>query len=163
MHRIGQTKETYFVKILANDTIDEGMVRMQKAKLRKMSAVLHEDCEDEGGETGFTLEEVTKLIRIGEESDEEEDYDGVDGEERVVRGRGGSRVVVVSDGEDSAGEEEVVVDGDDEGADDEVVADGDQDAAEEVSVVDRDGNAEEPEALLMADGDGNEQTIEEMA
>ncbi|KAL2261278.1 hypothetical protein VTK26DRAFT_4482 [Humicola hyalothermophila] len=61
VHRIGQRKETYFVKIAVKDTVDERLLAMQGDKDRLIRQALQEDAAHR---TAPTLEELMKLFGV---------------------------------------------------------------------------------------------------
>lgn len=96
VHRIGQDKETHFVKILVKDTIDEYLLHMQAAKQGMIERALQEDAKHK---TALTLDELVKLFgkdAAGVDGDgqaavapaarEEEEDDDVGGEAVESRG-----------------------------------------------------------------------------
>ena len=84
VHRIGQLKETYFVKIVVKDSVDERLLAMQHDKEQLISKALQEDAKHK---TAPTLEELMKLFGEDVETNEAgevdvaapADEDGVDG------------------------------------------------------------------------------------
>lgn len=78
VHRIGQKKPTYFVKILTKNTIDERLADMQAEKDKAIAATLR---EDEAHKPPLTLEEIMRLFghtmedELGEDLGEDDDYD----------------------------------------------------------------------------------------
>ena len=62
--RLGQEKETYFVRLATEDTIDERILVMQKRKMKRIDAAL----QDDGNVTrSLTMEEVAELFGITEQ------------------------------------------------------------------------------------------------
>lgn len=59
VHRIGQLKETHFVKIVIKDSIDERILQMQHDKAKIISKALQ---EDERHKTQPTLDELVRLF-----------------------------------------------------------------------------------------------------
>lgn len=101
VHRIGQEKETYFVKIIVKDSIDERLLEMQQGKEQMISKALQEDAKHK---TAPTLEELVRLFGA----------DGGDG----AGGAGGERTAEEGAvGGEGVGEEEreVIVLDDEEG------------------------------------------------
>lgn len=61
--RLGQEKETYFVRLATNNTIDERILAMQKRKMKGIDAAL----QDDGKVTkSLKLEEVAEFFGITE-------------------------------------------------------------------------------------------------
>lgn len=61
--RLGQEKETYFVRLVTDDTIDERILAMQERKMKGIEAAL----QDDGRVTkSLSLEEVAELFGITE-------------------------------------------------------------------------------------------------
>jgi hypothetical protein len=92
VHRIGQEKETYFVKIVVKDSIDQALLQMQEGKATMIAKALQEDASQK---TVPTLEELVRLFGLG--------ADGgavAGGDEETV-----GDVIVLSD-DDDAGEGE---------------------------------------------------------
>lgn len=107
VHRIGQSKPTYFVKILTKNTIDERLADLQAEKNKSISTTLRE-----GGDyvhPPLTLEEMTRLFNFTRNIDSETgsstegDDDGYDdGEEQ---GDGDSRGHSQAGSQDGRGED----------------------------------------------------------
>jgi hypothetical protein len=74
VHRIGQEKETYFVKILTKDTIDERLMEMGQDKEQLISKALQEDAAHK---TAPTLEELLRLFQVGDPAAAEDDDEAV--------------------------------------------------------------------------------------
>ncbi|KAG7287136.1 hypothetical protein NEMBOFW57_006641 [Staphylotrichum longicolle] len=72
VHRIGQDKTTYFVKIAVKDSIDEGLLQMQQGKDRMIAKALQEGVRRKAAPT---LEELLRLFGV------ERDAEGTGGEE----------------------------------------------------------------------------------
>jgi hypothetical protein len=91
-HRIGQEKETYFVKIVVKDSIDEALLQMQQGKETMIAKALQEDASQK---TAPTLEELMRLF-------------GVDADGGAAAGGGDEEstgeVIVLSDDNHDAGE-----------------------------------------------------------
>ncbi|RYP09982.1 hypothetical protein DL765_008251 [Monosporascus sp. GIB2] len=77
--RIGQKKETYFVRLAVNDTIDQRILRMQLRKMRKIDKAL----QDTGEVTkGLSLADVAELFGLtGDDEDDEDDQAGIEEDE----------------------------------------------------------------------------------
>lgn len=113
MHRIGQDKETHFVKIVVKDSIDEGLLELQQGKAQMISKALQEDA---GRKTAPSLGELVRLFGVGEGVGGEggEGGEGVEGVEggggggegggAVVEGEGGGEGGVVVAGREGGGE-----------------------------------------------------------
>lgn len=72
VHRIGQLKETYFVKIVVKDSVDERLLAMQHDKEQLISKALQEDAKHK---TAPTLEELMKLFGEDVETNEAGEVD----------------------------------------------------------------------------------------
>jgi hypothetical protein len=95
VHRIGQEKETYFVKIVVKDSIDEALLQMQEGKASMIAKALQE--EDASQKTVPTIEELMRLFGVGADGGVAASGD----EEETVGG-----VIVLSDDDDDEGEGE---------------------------------------------------------
>ncbi|RYP59595.1 hypothetical protein DL769_008460 [Monosporascus sp. CRB-8-3] len=71
--RIGQKKETHFVRLAVNDTIDQRILRLQLRKMRKIDKALQDTGEVTGG---LSLAEVAELFGLTE--DDEDDEAGIE-------------------------------------------------------------------------------------
>ncbi|KAK4099193.1 hypothetical protein N658DRAFT_487787 [Parathielavia hyrcaniae] len=80
VHRIGQEKETYFVKIVVRDTIDEGLLQMQERKARMIAKALPEN----GKATEPTLDSVEELRRLFSMCVDEHEGEDEPGEGAVI-------------------------------------------------------------------------------
>ncbi|AEO70728.1 uncharacterized protein THITE_2024021, partial [Thermothielavioides terrestris NRRL 8126] len=73
VHRIGQRKETHFVKVVVKDSIDQALLSMQESKDREIARALQ---EDPGHKTALTMEEIARLFGIGEDKEDGEEEEG---------------------------------------------------------------------------------------
>lgn len=116
--RIGQIKETHFVRFIVDTPIEKRMLRMQVGKILRIDAALQDDgvrlpkihLEDIASLLGNVIKENGRIVRIeADYSDDEKDEDilgsDTDEEDKDLEG------FVVSD-------DEVEFDGDDEDEDD---------------------------------------------
>ncbi|RYO92657.1 hypothetical protein DL766_008782 [Monosporascus sp. MC13-8B] len=74
--RIGQKKETHFVRLAVNDTIDQRILRMQLRKMREIDKALQDTCEVT---KGLNLADVAELFGLTE--DDEDDQAGIEEDE----------------------------------------------------------------------------------
>lgn len=77
VHRIGQKKETYCIRFLANDTIDTRMYEKQQEKLEEMQDAIQEFQADKSLGS-HTLRDILGKAWYDEEVDDDEvsDYEG---------------------------------------------------------------------------------------
>ncbi|KAK3294100.1 SNF2 family N-terminal domain-containing protein [Chaetomium fimeti] len=81
VHRIGQEKETYFTKIVVQDSVDQRLVDMQEEKSKRISSILKEGVSRR---TVPTLEEVVALFGAGNDEDSGKKGAQEDGEQAVL-------------------------------------------------------------------------------
>lgn len=75
VHRIGQTKKTYFVKIVTRNTVDQRLISLQDEKLKNISKVL------EGTASTLSIDDIKRLFGDNEEG--ESDAGEAEGDNRA--------------------------------------------------------------------------------
>lgn len=83
--RIGQKKEVHAVRLLAEDTVDSRMFKMQQQKIKQVSSALEKFQEDKS--FGFRALRIVAGLRFMRKGDEDEegrfnDQEGIDEDEQ---------------------------------------------------------------------------------